>query len=468
MLSSKSTFALFIGNRGFFSSEMLHVSRETLVLTLKKFGHEIIMLDESATRFGAVETPHEGRIFADFLRQNHSKFDGVILSLPNFGDETGAVEALAECGVPILIHAFPDDLDKMGMTQRRDAFCGKFAMMNLFTQYKIPFTVMMPHAVFPDVPEFCSNIDTFDRICRVYKGMKKMNIGAFGARTTPFKAVRFDETTLQNYGISTETFDLSDIFAQVRSIKTTDVGFINKATALKKYVSWKNVPRSAFENLTRLAVVIDQAIDEYSLDAIALRCWIEIQKELDISPCIILSELNSRGIAAACELDVSSAIAMHALKLASGSPCACFDWNNNYGKASDKCIMFHCGPAPKTMMTPGGIISEHAILKETAGYCGTFGCYTGRLKNAAITYAGAVTFNGKLSFYIDEGKITDDPIPIEFFGCAGVAEVSNLQQKLKNIGSAGFRHHVAVTHGNVGTSLREAFTKYMNYNLIDI
>jgi L-fucose isomerase-like protein len=367
--------------------------------------------------------------------------------------------------VPILIHAFPDELDKMGMAQRRDAFCGKFAMMNLFTQYKIPFTVMTPHAVLPDSPEFRLNIDTFDRICRVHSGMKKMNVGAFGARTTPFKAVRFDETTLQNHGISTETFDLSDIFARVRSIKTTDTGFINKADVLENYASWENVPRNAFENMTRLALVIDQVIEDYSLDAIAVRCWIEIQKELDISPCIILSELNNRGIAAACELDVSSAVAMHALKLASGSPCACFDWNNNYGNTPDKCIMFHCGPAPKALMQPGGIIEEHAILKETSGGCGTFGCYTGRLKSALITYAGAVTFNGKLSFYIDEGKITDDPIPKEFFGCAGVAEVSNLQNKLKNIGYAGFRHHVAVTNGNVAVPLKEAFTKYLHYNV---
>ena len=51
------------------------------------------MLEEGATRYGAVETPKEGEIYAKFLFENKGKFDGVILCLPNFGDETGATAA---------------------------------------------------------------------------------------------------------------------------------------------------------------------------------------------------------------------------------------------------------------------------------------------------------------------------------------------------------------------------------------
>ncbi len=93
------------------------------------------MVDESITKFGAVEGSGEGLKYAQFLKENRGKYDGVILCLPNFGDETGAIAALQDCGVPILIQAYPDELGKMGFADRRDAFCGKFSVMDVFCQY---------------------------------------------------------------------------------------------------------------------------------------------------------------------------------------------------------------------------------------------------------------------------------------------------------------------------------------------
>ena len=92
---------------------------------LNALGHNVLMLEPDITRYGAVETTQEGEIFANFLHSNRGKFGGVIACLPNFGDETGAVAALREAGVPIWIHAYPDELDKMDVAQRRDSFCGK-------------------------------------------------------------------------------------------------------------------------------------------------------------------------------------------------------------------------------------------------------------------------------------------------------------------------------------------------------
>src|SRR5450759_1880218 len=132
IMTQKSRFALFFGNRGFFPASLQAEAREELPRVLKAAGHEVLMLDAEATRYGAIETLQEGQIFANFLRQNQGKFDGVILSLPNFGDENGAVAALRDAGVPIFIQAYPDDFDRMGPALRRDAFCGKFSIMDVF------------------------------------------------------------------------------------------------------------------------------------------------------------------------------------------------------------------------------------------------------------------------------------------------------------------------------------------------
>jgi len=356
------------------------------------------MLDEKATRFGAVETVQEGRIYAEFLRKNRGKFGGVILSLPNFGDENGAVEALKEAGVPILIQAYPDELDKMSPKLRRDSFCGKFSIMDVFCQYGLPFTALKPHTVHPKSQVFAGNIDRFDRICRVVNGMKKMNVGAIGARTTPFKTVRIDELALQKYGITTETFDLSSIFAKMDALKASDKKFSAKAKILSGYSAWSGVPKKSFEKIVRLAVVLDDMIAEYGFDAIALRCWMEMQEVLGISPCVVLSEINNRFIPAACEVDIGNAVTMFALSRAAGSVATCLDWNNNYGEEENKCILFHCGPVPQSMMKCKGKITDHAILANSVGQGCGYGCNTGRIASGPMTFGSSLPWTAIWSF----------------------------------------------------------------------
>ncbi|HNS31924.1 MAG TPA: hypothetical protein PKN36_03000 [bacterium] len=466
MLSAKSTFALLFGNRGFFPGALIDSARKELSETLKKMGYKILMLDDHATRFGAVETVHEGKIFADFLEKNRGKFDGVILSLPNFGDENGAVAALENSGVPILIQAYPDELDRMRPELRRDSFCGKISIMNVFCQHNMPFTVLPPHTIHPVNPKFSGQIDYFDRLCRVVKGMRKIRVGAIGARTTPFKTVRIDELTLQSHGITTETFDLSSVFARMDTVKLSDINGKKKSTVFKNYTNWQGVPRSAFEKIIKLSVVLDGMIEEYELDAVALRCWDEMQRILGISPCVVLSEINNRGIPAACEVDVGNAVTMFALSRASGSIATCLDWNNNYGEEEEKCILFHCGSAPRKMMKTEGRIVDHAILANSVGKGCSFGCNQGRIMEGPFTYGSMLTRGGKIELYAGEGIFTDDPIPDDFFGCAGVARINNLQDILRTIGYLGHRHHASVVPGHVLAPFREAMEKYLDFSLV--
>ncbi len=461
----KTTFALFFGNRGFFPASLQKSAREEMTTVLNGLGHKTIALPEDATKYGAVETPQDGQVYADFLRENQGTFGGIILCLPNFGDETGAVAALKNCGVPILIQAYPDELDKMAPALRRDAFCGKFSIMDVFTQYGLPFTTLKPHTVHPESEAFAANVDYFDRLCRVYAGLNEMTVGAIGARTTAFKTVRIDELALQRYGITMETLDLSDIFFRMEKVKKTDDAAVAKADRLRDYTCWEGVPEEAFDKLVRLAVVIDGVIDEYEMDAIAVRCWIEMQQQLGVSPCVLLSEINDRGIAAACEVDIGNAITMHALRLASGGPATCLDWNNNYGDEEDKCILFHCGPVPQSLMTDKGRITDHAILANAVGEGCGFGCNVGRIAPAPFTYGSMMTDEGELCFYLGEGRFTDDGIPGDFFGCAGVAQIPDLQDCLQTIGYLGHRHHTGVALGHVAEPVCEAFEKYLGYEV---
>ena len=462
-MGDKQTFALFFGNRGFFPESLIAGARKEMSEKLEELGYGALMLAADATRHGAVETPAEGAKYAAFLKANEGKFDGVIICLPNFGDETGAVAAVQDAGVPVLVQAYPDELDKMDISVRRDAFCGKFSVMDVLYQYGVPFTALTPHTVNPASDSFKDNMATFSRVCNVVNGMKRFTVGAIGARTTAFKTVRFDELTLQKYGITTESLDLSEVFLRMKEVDEGSDPYKKKKEFLSNYTSWKGVPDEKLESLSKLGVVIDGLIDEFQMDALSLRCWLELEKEIGVSPCVLLSELNDRGMPSACELDVCNAVAMRALHLASGKPAACLDWNNNFGEEDDKCILFHCGPVAQSLMTAKGQIVDHPMFAKALGAGCGYGCNTGRIAPAPFTYASSKTENGKLLWYIGEGEFTEDKVPDDFFGCAGVAHIENLQKKLVDIGKAGYRHHVSLTVGNVAGAVREAFETYLGY-----
>ena len=463
----KMTFALYFGNRGFFPETLIASARDEMKKAVEDAGCAAILLDTEKTRYGAVETKQEGKIYADWLCDNRGTYDGVILCLPNFGDENGAIAALEDCGTPILIQAYPDEIGKMDFANRRDSYCGKFSIEDVFYQYELPFTVLEPHVVHPNSAEFQKNLDDFAAICRVVNGMKRFTIGAIGARTTKFKTVRYDEITLQRYGITVDTFDLSELFHRVSLYKNNDVKVEKKRKDLLLYTDFSKVPEDKLTTLAKTGVVLDDFILEYDLDCITLRCWEEMQTVLGIAPCVLLSELNDRGIVASCEIDLCSAINMYSMQLATEKPAACLDWNNNYGNDPDKVILFHCGPVAKSLMTTKGTVTDHKMFSKTNPGCG-WGSNEGRIAAFDMTYSNCKTENGKLTFYVGEGRFTDDIIEPEFFGCGGVAKIENLQSKLIKLGKNGFRHHTVIGAGHIESILREAFESYLKYDIMEI
>jgi L-fucose isomerase-like protein len=461
----KTTFALFFGNRGFFPASLIADARIEMQSELNALGHAVLMLEAEATRHGAVETPLEGEVYAEFLRANRGKFGGVIVCLPNFGDETGAVAALKDAGVPIWVQAYPDDYDKMSPALRRDAFCGKISIQDVFRQYDVKSTALKPHTVKPGSEKFKANVDEFDRICRVVNGVRGMTVGEIGARTTPFKTVRIDEVTLQHHGITVETFDMSDIFMRMKSVCSSEPIYAEKTRTLQLAASWEDVPEKAFENMVRLSVTLDKLAGEARLNAMAIRCWTEMQQEMGISPCVAMGVLNDSGLPAACEVDLGNAVVMRALNLASYEPAGLLDWNNNYGDEEDKCILFHCGPMPASLMESKGQVTDHAILLNSLGAGISYGCNVGRIKPMDFTFGSLMTDEGKVKMYLGEGSFTRDPIPANFFGVAGVAQIRNLQDVLQFIGANGHRHHVSVTPGKVQAPLFEALNHYLDFEV---
>ena len=458
-------FAIYFGNRGFFPGELVASAIADFKRVLAANGHEALIMEGAGTRYDAVETPEEGRKYAEFLAAHRGEYDGVILSLPNFGDENGAVVALRDAGVPVLVQAYPDEPGQMDFSHRRDSVCGKIAMCNVLRQAAIKYTLTTDFAESPDSPQFAEDLRNFAAVCRVVKGMRRFNLGAIGARTTAFKTVRVDEIALQRKGVNVECVDLAEVFAMMDGADAAAVA--EKREKYLAYADFAGVAEEKIDAIARLGVAFDILIKRFSLDAIAVRCWDELQKRYGIAPCLAMSVLNEAGIAAACEMDVNNAVMMRAVALASDSPVGLFDVNNNFGGAKDKAIMFHCSAIPGSMLCGKGCIGEHLMFKKAYGPGTGIGIFGGDVKAMPLTVGSFKTEDGKLCAFVTEGEATDDRIEKAFFGTGFVFRKADgdANAMLNFMAKNGYRHHVAFVRGSWSAAIVEAFSNYLGYEI---
>ncbi len=465
-LNNYLTFAIIVGNRGFFPDILAKEGRSSLLKLLDKLGYRTIALSENDTKYGAVETWNDAKKCADLLKKHKNEIDGIIVTLPNFGDEKAISDTirLADLKVPILIHAFPDEPNSMSVEKRRDSFCGKISVCANLNQYRIPFTLTTFHTEPIDSKEFLEDLRSFAGTCRVVKGLKNCRVGAMGARPSAFNTVRYSEKLLENYGISVETIDLSEIIEEAERLPSDSTDLRTKLKEISNYVPTKGIPLEAIEKMARFLVITERWITEKELNNIAIQCWTALQKYFGVVPCTCMSILSESLIPSACEVDVCGAISMYSLTLASGKPSALLDWNNNYKNDPNKCVMFHCSNLPKSFFdTP--TMDYQAIIAGSVGKENTYGTITGQIKPSPMTFARMSTREdiGEIQAYVGEGEFTKDKL--KTFGGYGIAKIPNLQTLLHYICINGFEHHVAVTLDRVGQSIYEAWEKYLQWDV---
>jgi L-fucose isomerase-like protein len=460
----KMTFGVIVGTRGFFPGHLAKSGREEIISVLKAAGAEAIVLSPEESRHGAVQTYAESQLCADLFKKHADEIDGIIVTLPNFGEERGIVDAIRLSGlkVPVLVQATPDRSDDMTIADRRDSFCGKTSCCNNMMQYGIQYSLTTLHTEALTSPEFKADLEWFSAVCRVVKGMKNLRLGAIGARPAAFNTVRFSERILETNGISIEPIDLSEILGRIGRMKDTDDAAQAKLAAIKSYVSTNGITPEALLKMAKLGAVIDAWMKETAVTVTTIQCWNSLEENFGVVPCTIMSMMSDSLVPSACEVDVCGAISMKLLALASQSPAALLDWNNNYGTDPNKCVCFHCSNLPKSFFNEVKM-DYQAIIAGTVGKENTFGTCVGRVKPGVMSYARFSTDDrrGVIRGYTGAGKFTDDPL--ETFGGAAVVEIPKLQKLLKYICREGFEHHVATSFGDVSTAIDEAATRYLGW-----
>lgn len=465
-MSKKMTMGVIVGNRGFFPDQLAKSGREEMIRVLAQAGIDCVVLGPEESKHGAVETHEEAKRCAALFQKNRERIDGVIVTLPNFGDERAIADTLrlARLDVPVLVQATPDIPGKMTIASRRDSFCGKMSACNNLRQYQIPYSLTTEHTVVPDSADFQKDLAWFAAVCRVANGLRNLRLGSIGARPAAFNTVRYSEKLLEAQGISVETIDLSEIFGRIARLQDADASVQAKLSEIRNYVSTGGVPDSALIKMAKLAAVIDGWMKATDVTVSAVQCWTSMEEYFGVVPCTIMSMMSDNLIPSACEVDVCGAIGMYALTLASETPSALLDWNNNYGDDPDKAVCFHCSNLPKHFFQDVRMDFQE-IIAGTVGKENTFGTCVGRVKPGAMSFARFSTDDtaGIMRGYTGEGMFTDDPL--NTFGGAGVVQIPHLQRLLHYICENGFEHHVAANFSTVAAAIHEAATRYLGWQM---
>jgi L-fucose isomerase-like protein len=466
MSTSRTVLGVIIGNRDFFPDKLVGEARADLVKLFAELGVDAVMLDPAETKLGGVETHGDARKCAELFRKNRDRISGVLVCLPNFGDEKGVADTLKLAGlnVPVLVQGYPDDLDRLDVIRRRDAFCGKISVCNNLRQAGIAYTLTTKHVVHPLDASFRADLQNFIAVARVVQGLRKVRIGAVGARPGAFNTVRYSEKILERHGISVTTVDLSEILGAAAKLGEADKRVVAKIDEIKAYANATAVPPAKLVQMARLGLVLDDFVAANHLDATAIQCWTSVQANHGCNVCTSMSMMSENFMPSACEVDVTGVLTMYAMQLASSSPSALVDWNNNYGTDPDKCVLFHCGNWAKSFL-PDIKILNAPILGSTLGVENTWGALDGRTPATPLTYGRITTDDtaGKIRTYVGQGELTNDEL--KTFGNRAVARVPKLQKLMHHVCREGFEHHVVMNASHTAGILAEAFERYLGWEV---
>ncbi len=471
-MQKQTTLGVIVGNRGFFPDHLALSGRETTLRVLAEEGFKTVALTPEDTPYGSIESLEDARKCADLFKQHSAEIDGVVVTLPNFGDERAISNALrwANLDVPVLVQAYPDEPTKMSIQDRRDSFCGKMSACNNLRQYGLKYSLTTSHTVDPESAEFRADLAQFGATCRIVGGLKNVRLGAIGARPAAFNTVRYSEKLLERAGISVETLDLSEVFGRAERLGSADVKA--KLEEIRAYIPTDGIPAEALDKMARFGVVVDHWMQEAELAATAVQCWTSMQEYYGVVPCTLLSIMSNSLLPSACETDIAGVVGMYAMALASGKPSAIVDWNNNYGDDPDKCVIFHCSNLPKDIFVDKPIGSDdipvmdyQEIIAGTVGKENTFGTVVGRVRAEPFTFCRVSTddLNGRMMAYVGEGELTNDPL--QTFGGFGVVRIPHLQNLLRYICEEGFEHHVAVNLSQTAAAVDEALSTYLDWDV---
>ena len=326
--------------------------------------------------------------------------------------------APSDLGVPVLIQASNDEIDKVDVRSRRDAFCGKISVTNNLYQYGIPFTDTTSHTVDVDSAEFAADLDRFGRICRTVRGLQprphRRHRRAHRRRSRPCASAKsccrrpgspWSPSTCRRSSAPpphSRTMRRRSRRSSTRSPPTARSRRTSSPSNIVKQAKW--------------TIAVDRWIAENECDASAIQCWRSLQDNFGCATCLTMSMMGEKLMPSACEVDVMGAVSMYALALASGRAAGDPRLEQQLRRRGRQ-VRVHAlrqlsrrASSASSRRSPSSTCSALSCPKEKC-----FGAVKGKVKAGPMTFfrVSSDDRNGTLKSYVGEGEFTDDPFPMD-------------------------------------------------------
>ncbi|MCE9589549.1 MAG: L-fucose/L-arabinose isomerase family protein [Planctomycetes bacterium] len=457
----KTLLGFVPASRGFFSKELAAKMRRASVQAMQKVGVQVVVPSESDMPNGCVETLAQAKKCGAMFRGKG--VHGIVIGAMNFGDEQSAATVVraAALNVPILLFGGQEANALTKETPRRDAFCGLISIAEALRQIGAPYSIAPTPIGFPEEEAFGRGIDWFARVCRVVRGVRGARYGQVGARPEAFWTCRFDEKSLQKLGPTTVVLDLSEAIGAMSKLKDNDPAVKRIMKQIDAYADTSLLVNASLVRIAKLELFLRRWAAENELDAMAIQCWTSIQNNFGACSCTTMSRLTDEGIPCACEADILGTLSMHAAQLASGGPAALADWNNLHNDDDQLVNLWHCGVFPASFAKDRPRLNTHGVLVPSGATPAdkSGGVIEFVMKESDLTLTRVTQEDGRFKALVEHGQVEANAA--ETFGSYGWCRIPHLGRLYRDVVLNHFPHHVAMTHGNVGNVLWEAFGKYL-------
>ena len=210
---------------------------------------------------------------------------------------------------------------------------------------------------------------------------------------------------------------------------------------------YESIPEKNMEGYARLMKAYSDFCTQNNVKVIGSRCWPDLFTQFGTPNCAVLSMLNDKGIASACESDMYGGISMFLAFRLSGS-AVFFGDPVSMNEEENTVTYWHCGMcAPSLASRPS--IGVHPNRK--IGPAMDFGC---KACPSVTVFRIGRDAGGAFRAFIAQGSALDKPK--QFFGASVVVKTDGSAKKLvyESV-KDGWEPHFVVAYADIAFELEE-------------
>ena len=449
MIYPKFRIGFMPTRRRFFSKEDSLKYKELIAAKIRVLAPECDIFDlEGINEEGLLRGIDDAEKAVEHFKKN--EVDCLFIPHCNFGTEDAIAFAAKKIGKPVLLWGPRDESPLPNGERLRDSQCGLFATSKVFQRSGIPFSYIVSSRI--DTPVFENGFRNFLRAADSVRHFKNARIGQVSTRPRDFYSVIVNEgELLERFGTQVVPREVGSIAQDTREfIAKPNDAIRARAEELKKRADFKTVSADLPMRLAAFEYSIKQWAEKERLDAIAVQCWDQMQKELGFCPCFIHGELTTMGLPMACETDIHGALSSLLLQgcLHFKDPTFFADVTVRHPENDNAELLWHCGPFPAALAEGKYEVSKHFVLPGNPE--GVVNC---ALKSGDLTIARFDGVKGKYSLFCGEGKAVPGPYNKGTYVYIEVPDWPLWEEKLIY---GPYIHHVAGAYGKWSSALYEA------------